>query len=76
MRHSNSIAGDSKGSVKAWILEGENFLRTSVAGYAVYIPYGIGRLFFKISPFKDRAKFPPAESPAKITFFGLILKYL
>ena len=75
-RQSKSIEGYSNGSVNAWIFEGENLFCRSQAGYAAYIPYGIGKLFFIMRAVVDKAKFPPAESPARMIFFGEMLKYL
>ena len=69
-------AGFKSGSVRLYSLEGVNFFNKKVDGYAVYIPWGIGNFYFKIKPVSEKTKFPPAESPAKIIFLGLIFKYL
>ena len=68
--------GHSKGSVTALIFDGVNCIRKSSAGYATYIPLGIGRFYLKILPISEQAKLPPAESPAKYMFFGLMFIYL
>ena len=72
-----SIEGFNNGSVKLFnILESENFFTKLQTGYATNIPCGISNFYFKIKPIKESTKFPPAESPAKMIFLGLIFKYL
>ena len=73
---SRSIDGYNNGAVNVWIFEGENFVCRSQAGYAAYIPYGRGRLFFMMRAVVEKVKFPPAESPAMMIFLGEMLKYL
>lgn len=73
LRQSISIGGFNKGSLKEYILEGENILLKSQAGYATKIPFGIVSLYFNIRPVKEHAKFPPAESPAITIYSGLML---
>lgn len=64
-KQSINIEGHNRGSFIALTLEGLKFILKSAAGYATYIPLGIGRLFLSIYPIKEQARLPPAESPAK-----------
>lgn len=65
------------GSSKELRREGEYLTLRSTAGYAKNNPEGWIGYFFCISrAWRETAKFPPAESPARIIFFALIFKYL
>ena len=64
-------------SSSAHISDGENHFKDKfIAGYPIRIPSGT--LKFSLMHFSVRAavKFPPAESPTTITFFGDTLKCL
>ena len=70
-------AGFNNGSViQFFIFEIDAFFKKVHTGYATNIPLGIYNFSFKIKPIKESTKFPPAESPAKTIFLGLIFKYL
>ena len=58
---------------KEFMNEGENLFLKSTAGYARNRLWIGGSLNFKINPVNEQAKFPPAESPARIIFLGLTL---
>lgn len=49
-------------------------VRREAAGYARNNPEGFGNFSLRMSAISEQARFPPAESPAKTIFLGLILQ--
>lgn len=72
---SNNKEGYRIGSEKQLILEGLNTFRVSIAGYAKNIEWTGARFYLRIMPIKEHTMLPPAESPAKIIFFGFMFTY-